>query len=79
VAAFLHPLIYKQMNDCDRKIAKKLIFKRLNPLNSDHLTSSSTTTTTIVKLSALQKLAASCGHTLSSSLTTTEKQMTLDE
>lgn len=64
------------MNDYDRKIAKKLIFKRLNHLNSGHLISSSTTT---VKLSALQKLAASCDHTLSSSSTTTEKQMTLDE
>ncbi|CAF4222260.1 unnamed protein product, partial [Rotaria magnacalcarata] len=83
VAAFLDPSIYRVISDTDRKAAKKIIFKKLEKSNINHLTSlsSSTTTTTTIrasKLSPLEKLAAVCGHTISST-TVTEKLMTLDE
>ncbi|CAM4976506.1 unnamed protein product, partial [Rotaria socialis] len=96
VAAFLDPCIYRLISDTDRKAAKKIIFKKLDKSNINHLTSSSsiptlpptttsssttTTTTTALrasKLSPLEKLAAVCGPTISST-TVTEKFMTLDE
>ncbi|CAF4052930.1 unnamed protein product, partial [Rotaria magnacalcarata] len=113
VAAFLDPCIYRLISDTDHKAAKKIIFKKLDKSNINHLTSSSsllipalpptttsssssiptlppttsstssstTTTTTALrasKLSPLEKLAAVCGHTISST-TVTEKFMTLDE
>jgi len=75
------------MDDNDRKTAKKLIFRKLNGTNADGstLSSSSTTTTTSTttkttknKLNPLDKLAAVCGLTITSS-TTSKKAMTLDE
>ena len=75
------------MSDTDRKSAKKLIFKKLNKINTSHLTSSSsstssptvtTATTTIAKPTPLEKLAAMCGYTFSLSRTA-DKLMSLDE
>jgi hypothetical protein len=78
------------MDEDDRKKAKKLIFKKLANTSVGHITSSSTsssssssssttvTTTTKVKLNSLEKLAALCGHTVSSS-TASNQAMTLDE
>ncbi len=71
------------MNDNDRKMAKKIIFKKLNNTTGRHIMSSSlsaTTTTavaTTVKLNPLEKLAFVCGRTVSPS--TVKKPMTLDE
>ncbi|CAF0975832.1 unnamed protein product [Rotaria sordida] len=93
VAAFLDPYIYNRLDDDDRKLAKKYIFKKLNnaslnrvslPSSSISLSSSSTTATTTTtttvpsKLSALERLAAVCGQ-LVSSPTTNRRTMTLDE
>ena len=84
----MDPTFYKKMDDNDRKTSKKLIFRKLNGTNVDGstLSSSSTTTsttstttkTTKNKLNPLDKLAAVCGLTITSS-TTSKKAMTLVE
>ncbi|CAF2119618.1 unnamed protein product [Rotaria magnacalcarata] len=64
VAAFLDPCIYKLISDTDRKAAKKIIFKKLDKSNINHLTSSSSssiptlppTTTTTIRASKLSPL-----------------------
>ncbi len=72
------------MDDPDRKAAKKIIFNKLKKINVNLCTSSSSSLTTATstsitsKLSALEKLAAACGYTNSSS-TINEKEMTIDE
>ena len=77
------------MNDSDRKMAKKIIFRKLNNTSGTHMilsslspiTTTTTTTTTpavtTVKLNPLEKLAFICGRTISSS--TVKKPITLDE
>ena len=81
MAGFLDPKFYNQMQDHDRKAAKKLIFRRLNnsSVRPTSLPSSSTSQATTTKLNALQKLAVACGRILSTSGTTTHSPMTLDE
>lgn len=83
MAAFLDPFIYNEMNDADRKAAKKLIFKKLDKSNVSQVNSSSSarSSSTVTKASepsALEKLAILCGQKKSSSATR-EKIMTLDE
>lgn len=66
------------MDDNDRKLAKKIIFRKLNNVNVDHLSSSSLTTTAANNTrNPLEKLAAVCGRVFNSS--TMKKPMTLDE
>ena len=88
MAAFLDPTIYNQINDDERKAAKKIIFRKLNnstdrpavlsSLSTTTTTSPTTTSTsTTIKLNPLQKLALVCGRTISPS--TGKKSMTLDE
>ena len=83
MAAFLDPEVYKELDDNDRKSAKKIIFKKLNnsalrPTTMSPLPSLQATTPPTTKMTPLQKLAAICGRQSATS-TTAASTITLDE
>ncbi|CAF3265381.1 unnamed protein product [Rotaria sp. Silwood2] len=81
IAAFLDPTTYELLDDDDRKIAKKLIFKKLKTSpNTSIILLQSSTQPTANKSNSLYELAVLCGHSLSvPSSTISKRVMTLDE